>query len=284
MVASDFATIKFLLFASPDVCSIRRKRSCESIKIQASGAVCWLALYERDKFFQKNYWYATRQMGVGSLLVLPLWTIYQAGVFLFSHSGLHARTGLDDLLTRSCTTWSLPAYSSTLLVFGIFVLLLVFPANREALSRVRAVYFPYMLLESIIYAAVFGIAVGGVTEFLLSVGEHVETVKLATLVSHLGAGIYEELFFRVILFAGLARAARKIRGSGPRLRYGTASVISSLLFAGFHYWFWFGEAFGVHTFLFRFLAGVALCALFMLRGFGITVYTHALYNVFLMFR
>jgi len=99
-----------------------------------------------------------------------------------------------------------------------------------------------------------------------------------------GEGIYEELFFRVLVFAGLVQIAKKIERANSGVHYAMAAIVSSLLFAAFHYWFWFGEAFRLDTFLFRFMAGVALCILFTLRGFGITVYTHALYNTFLMFR
>ena len=43
-----------------------------------------------------------------------------------------------------------------------------------------------------------------------------------------------------------------------------------------------GEPFTTPVFLFRFLAGVSLAALFVFRGLGVCVYTHAFYNVGLL--
>jgi hypothetical protein len=40
-----------------------------------------------------------------------------------------------------------------------------------------------------------------------------------------------------------------------------------------------GDAFTLHSFLFRFLAGLILNVLYLLRGFGIAAYTHAFYDL-----
>jgi len=63
-----------------------------------------------------------------------------------------------------------------------------------------------------------------------------------------------------------------------------AVLISSVVFAGFHYLDIFGEEFLRSTFVFRCVSGLVLAALFLIRGVGVTVYTHSFYNLFLMFR
>jgi membrane protease YdiL (CAAX protease family) len=71
----------------------------------------------------------------------------------------------------------------------------------------------------------------------------------------------------------------------------TAAAATSLLFSVAHYQLDFtllgghfasehGEVFAWSTFSFRLLAGLTFSALFLLRGFGVTVGTHAAYDLF----
>ena len=63
-----------------------------------------------------------------------------------------------------------------------------------------------------------------------------------------------------------------------------AVVVTSLVFSAAHYQiFTFNsgaDVFAVDTFLFRMVAGVFFSTLFVYRGFGIAVGSHALYDVF----
>jgi len=97
----------------------------------------------------------------------------------------------------------------------------------------------------------------------------------------LGAGIYEELLFRVLIVAGLAALARRSFGwsRGPAGAF--AVIIGALLFSAFHYVGPYGDPFTVGSFVFRLIAGVLFSAMYLIRGFGITAWTHALYDVFL---
>jgi membrane protease YdiL (CAAX protease family) len=97
----------------------------------------------------------------------------------------------------------------------------------------------------------------------------------------LGAGIYEELLFRVILVSGLAWMARKAFG----WRTTTAALFAvgggALIFSAFHYIGPYADRLELGSFTFRAVAGVLLSGLYLLRGFGITAWTHAMYDVFL---
>ena len=101
---------------------------------------------------------------------------------------------------------------------------------------------------------------------------------LGTISCYLGAGIYEELLFRLILLnlgIGLLawmRAGRKTSVIG-------GIVLTSVLFSAAHYVGPSGDPFRWLTFLFRFLAGVFFAVLFRYRGFGIAAGTHAFYDV-----
>ena len=56
-------------------------------------------------------------------------------------------------------------------------------------------------------------------------------------------------------------------------------IVSAVLFSSFHYVGAYGDTLRLSSFLFRLLAGIVFSTLYVLRGFGITAWTHALYDV-----
>ncbi|MFI4910667.1 MAG: CPBP family intramembrane glutamic endopeptidase [Sedimentisphaeraceae bacterium JB056] len=106
-----------------------------------------------------------------------------------------------------------------------------------------------------------------------------------SVIAGIGAGIYEELFFRLYVIMVLVLFMRKFLGM-PELRANCfAIVISALLFSAHHHVYFLngsfhsGEPFSVVPFIFRFIAGVYLAALFGIRGFGVVAATHAYHNI-----
>ena len=98
----------------------------------------------------------------------------------------------------------------------------------------------------------------------------------------LGAGLYEELLFRVILVSGLLLLARRVLKWGPKLANTFAVAAGALIFSAFHYVGAYGDPLRLDSFVFRTIAGVAFSALYVFRGFGITAWTHALYDVLVL--
>lgn len=92
-----------------------------------------------------------------------------------------------------------------------------------------------------------------------------------------GAGVYEELLFRLYICGGIYLVAAHIFAAKPRTSTIIAVAGSSVLFSLYHY---IGPArFDGFTFVFRTLAGAYFAVLFSLRGFGITAGAHAFYDV-----
>jgi hypothetical protein len=143
------------------------------------------------------------------------------------------------------------------------------------------------------YALLFGLVVGTLTGLLLgglvtAPGAAVLAVPAQAtlgvptrLMISLGAGIYEELLFRVLLVGLLAWAGRGLLGWSPRAAGIMATVVGALVFSAFHYVGPYADAPELPSFTFRALAGLTFSAMYLLRGFGITAWTHALYDVFL---
>mgnify|MGYP003335220023 CR=1 FL=1 len=129
----------------------------------------------------------------------------------------------------------------------------------------RSRVFFGMFVESLVYAAVLGHVVALLTHWLLTgtlftVGQQdsVGQLSLTTqLVVSLGAGIYEELLFRVLLVGGLAWVGLRMGWRRP-VAFGTAVVASAVIFSAFHYVGPLGDPFALPSFTFRAMAGLLL--------------------------
>jgi membrane protease YdiL (CAAX protease family) len=116
---------------------------------------------------------------------------------------------------------------------------------------------------------------------LLSTAQGADPVRLSLagqLVLSLGAGIYEELLFRVLLVSGLLALGLRLGWRRSRA-VAAAVVVAALIFSAFHYIGPMGDDFAVPSFTFRAIAGLVLSGLYVTRGFGIAAWTHALYDV-----
>lgn len=174
-----------------------------------------------------------------------------------------------------------------LVAIGLWVVLRDLRANGRDL---RAGVFALMLAEAIGLAFVFGVVVSTVTSGLVRPTALITQTPVATLgygtklMLSLGAGLYEELLFRVLLVGTLAWAGRRWLGWRPFVAGLVAVLVGAVVFSLFHYVGPYGDPFQVYSFVFRTIAGVAFSALFLVRGFGITAWTHALYDAFLLLR
>jgi hypothetical protein len=222
------------------------------------------------------------------LFALPLLIVYEGlAALLGGDDGGTLRNGAD-VLFRSI--FKLVAGRNGSLVF-IAVVILVgvwFVARDLKRSRgLRLSIFFVMLVESAVLAVAFGIVVSALTAQILgsmhlAMGQ-IEKASWATrLMLSLGAGLYEELFFRVLLVSALAAGARILLRANGRAAGVLATVVAAVVFSAFHYIGPYGDPFQVRSFAFRTISGVAFSALYLVRGFGITAWTHALYDAFLL--
>ena len=241
-----------------------------------------------------SYWRAARAPRYSLLFALPLLVLYELFAFTLSHDAIvGVRNGADVLLKSLFVGLG---GREGLIAFGILLLgtgavLVVRDVRRGGAIDLRI--FGFMLLESVVCALAFGLVVGTLTGLLLgglvtgpgpslATAQAVAPLGLSTrLMISLGAGIYEELLFRVLLVGFLAWCGRRLLGWGPGGSGVMATVVGALVFSAFHYVGPYGEPLELPSFTFRALAGVAFSALYLLRGFGITAWTHALYDVFL---
>jgi membrane protease YdiL (CAAX protease family) len=113
-------------------------------------------------------------------------------------------------------------------------------------------------------------------------GEH---SLMASIVTGVGAGIYEELVFRLILICVLMFLFQDLFGLDHTSAIIVSVLLSAALFSAHHHIvfvdgrFTTGDSFGWGKFIFRTTAGVYFAVLYAIRGFGITAGTHALYDI-----
>jgi hypothetical protein len=178
------------------------------------------------------------------------------------------------------------------IVLAAAVFLIVRDRRRNR-APLQGRVFLLMLGESVGLALLLGIVVGTITAQLLGFaglsaalaaqGAAVERLDVATrLMLSLGAGLYEELLFRVLLVAALAKGGELVLGWSRRAAGTLAVVAGALLFSAFHYVGPYGEPLELASFTYRAIAGLVFSALYLTRGFGITAWTHALYDVWVM--
>lgn len=236
----------------------------------------------------REYLVASRQPRYSVTFALPLLLLYEGLTAWLSQSALAGvRNGADVLLKTVFVAFGgrngVTAFGVLLLVGGAWA---VWQDRRRHPGPMRAGVLAAMLAESLVYAALFGFVVAMLTAALLG-GAGLAAVQTpardalpvtAQLVVSLGAGIYEELLFRVLLVSGLLGLATLLGWPRP-LRLGIGIVGSAAIFSAFHYIGPLGDTFRLTSFTFRAVAGLVLSGLYTTRGFGITAWTHALYDV-----
>jgi len=108
---------------------------------------------------------------------------------------------------------------------------------------------------------------------------------LANIVTGIGAGIYEELIFRLILICVLMMLFQDVMGFEHKNSIILSVLISAALFSAHHHIVFVNGQFALTApfnrtvFGFRTIAGVYFAVLFAIRGFGITAGTHAFYDI-----
>jgi len=96
----------------------------------------------------------------------------------------------------------------------------------------------------------------------------------------LGAGIYEELVFRLAALTLLNILLIDVLRLPKKPAYLGMVLLSSLAFAFYHYLG--NETFTWRSLVFRTLAGIYFAALFLLRGFGVTAFSHSCYDIYVI--
>ena len=220
-------------------------------------------------------WWGHGELAASLVLIFPLVLAYEVGV-LFAGNVNGA-----DVVTRALYgALGRPAY--LLLYAALAIGFLVWIHAREARwATLRLEVCAPVILEAAIYALTLGAVVSVIVDRLLGLAGF----GLGSLVDALGAGVHEELVFRLGLLGGLVALARRARVALPdALVVLGAMVVSSLVFAAAHHVGRHGEPWTAHAFAFRAFAGLAFALVCWFRSLAHAVYAHVLYDVLVYLR
>lgn len=217
-------------------------------------------------------------------LTLPLFIVYHLGVVWLDVQNA------ADVVTRelkALASASLPAYSGLTLAIGAVLVGILLVLGRGHTLRWQR--FALIAAEGILYAVAMRLVASYVVGRIhLDAGvAPVESMGFMTaVVLSIGAGLYEEIAFRVGLY-GLGRkillAMMPEALPGQRLLASLGWAVGcAAVFSAWHHFGQFGEPFELRAFVFRWVCGLVFTLIYVFRGFAPVVWTHALYDIWVM--
>lgn len=220
-------------------------------------------------------------------LALPLLVIYGVGILLAPEAANGADLVSQTLvsLTARLGPWRWAGY------LGFYGTLVAVNLGLIAHLRRTSTFAPRWLwaimAESAVYAVLVGLLSSSITSDLTRYLPHAlvplsvtsSAGPFAGVIMSAGAGLHEELVFRLLGIGAVARLWLGQNWRQPSLRLFAVMLGSSLLFSAAHH---IVEPFVLATFVFRTVAGMLFGSLYLLRGFAVAAWTHALYDVWLI--
>lgn len=233
---------------------------------------------------------STRPLHVLAFL-LPLIVVYEIGsVVYLTHPGAVETIGAHSILGRFFSTFGVA--SVYLPGIALAAVLLVWHMLLRDPWKLRPGVLIGMLFEAILWTLpllvlallLFGDRGQEVPGALAPTAETAATIKQlpwqARLTLSIGAGIYEELLFRLMLLTGLHFLIVDVFRASHNAGCIIAAVVSAVAFALYHNTIYRGEG-TVHLLWMGFytIAGLYFSTIFLVRGFGVAVGTHAVYDI-----
>jgi hypothetical protein len=224
-------------------------------------------------------------------LTLPVFLAYHAGVvFLKIHNASDIVTfALLDVAEGNRPVYLLLTASIGVVFAGMFAWL-----GRGQAFRTQK--FVQVMLEGALYAILMRF-LGSYVVAKIFAGNIKDEGVFTGFVMSLGAGFYEELAFRVLLFGLGAKVMvwlfakqqlNVVQGTTPRLSFKSLlvvalwSLVAAAVFSGVHYTGAMGDKFLLTSFVFRMVLGLTLTGIYLFRGFSTAVWAHALYDIWVL--
>ena len=217
------------------------------------------------------------------LFTLPLFFLYEINILFLSRDDiLIVRNGADFLMRNILESFDIYGLYGLGLVFFLGLLVTyIFFIKEDQLQEVNVNFLFIMLAESMLWSVFLYFLL---FKFMVLLMNPVGKTILQQVTLAIGAGIYEEFLFRVLLIAGLSGILGFVFMWDKTFKNIIAVVLSGGIFSAFHFMGEYGDFFSMELFLIRFFAGLILGVLYIYRGFGITAYTHSIYDLIVLIR
>jgi hypothetical protein len=221
-----------------------------------------------------SYWALSRTPLTSLAFTLPLVLAYEGGVLLLGRGT--PRNGADVWLRQALDGLGFGQY------FLLPVLTVVGLLAWHHVQHDRWRFSPAVLVAMCVECMILALLLVGLARLQsrfwpLAIGDGAAAI-LARFVGYCGAGLYEEVLFRLLMLPAVAWACGRL-GATAGAAGAWAVFITSIVFSAAHYIGPLGDTFDLHSFAFRALAGIFFATLFLVRGFGIAAGTHAAYDM-----
>ena len=228
-----------------------------------------------------NYWRYSRSAYYSAVAALPLLVIYEILIVLSQSRYWGIRNAADVWIRTFLMAFDLQAQHITFVLIGISLALIPIAKSRARGIKLKANYFALMFAECLAFSLVLGVLLQSILRLggLSSGGPG--SGLMQNLALSVGAGLFEEIIFRVILLNLLFLLL------SPLLKKKVVAAVFSVLLASFlfslsHYVGTMADTWQLYSFMFRWAAGLLFTVLYFVRGFAITAYTHALYDIWVL--
>lgn len=215
-------------------------------------------------------------------LTLPIFVVYHLGVVF-----LPVRNAADVVTQELAALahydrWS---YAGLTLALGIFFVSALVVLGRGQAFRWQS--FAWLLLEGIVYAVAMRLVAGAVVgRLFLANGAGGLQGPFMGLVMSLGAGFYEEIAFRVLLYGVGLKCLTVLLAPASRLRRlllaASWALVSAVVFSAWHHLGALGDEIEARVFVFRVVCALVFTLIYVARGFAPVVWTHVVYDVWVL--
>jgi hypothetical protein len=212
-------------------------------------------------------------------LTLPVFVFYHLGVMFLPVRNAADVVTQELVVLAHHNRWS---YAALTLGVGAFFVAVLLVIGRGQTLRWQS--FAWLALEGVLYAVAMRLfAASVVGRLFLTTGID---GRFTGLVMSLGAGLYEEIAFRVLLY-GVGLKSLKVL-LAPSSRFGRLmlalswALICAVVFSAWHHLGVWGDALEARVFVFRAVCALVFTLIYVTRGFAPVVWTHVLYDVWVL--
>jgi hypothetical protein len=224
-----------------------------------------------------SYFHRSKSLANSFLFILPLLILYEVGIAI---QGSNIKNVADVIVKTPLALFG----KNGSLIFNLLVIAFLFTSvfYIEKEYRFNPLIFIPMFMEGMVYSLIMGYALGFVVYRVLFpytlAKPFSEGIWMGITLS-VGAGVYEEIVFRLLLLTLLYYICVTLLKISKPISFIISIISGALIFTGMHYVGTLSDSFTYTNFTFRLLAGILLSVIFLFRGLGIAVYTHAIYDV-----
>ena len=259
-----------------------------------------------------GYWRESQQPIYSALIVLPFLAVYEIGLVALHSDVINGGQAIIKQLGAPVVR-TLGVSGSLISLVFIVAAFLVWQIRRKGTWKVQTPILVAMFVESLFFAVLLFLILRLFVHYVADDPRPVPTkrhtemrlndpqqpaathealpvpcavrtsaesgTELRDFVLYCGAGVYEELVFRVMLLGLLVLVLTRLMHMEHAYAAAWSVALGAIIFSAYHHIGENGDRFELNVFLQRMLCGLYFSALFYNRSFGVAAASHAMYDI-----